>query len=249
MSARSSSSTPQIRLRSCGPALRQQVEIVDQPRHRRIVAVGGLGLERQAFGERARADPGRLEVLDDRQRLLDPLDGLAGWRRRCRRAARSDSRSRRAFRRSSARDRRPAPARREAGRADARRASRRNIRRGRNRTPSSPPPESTTSEKLSVSSASLVQSTSSGRSSSAWPDDQIVGAGIVGRFVAVVARRSRNPRRPARLALLVGARFEQRVLRQFLGDERVELEVRQLQQLDRLRQLGRQHQLLRLADA
>ena len=48
---------------------------------------------------------------------------------------------------------------------------------------------------------------------------------------------------------LVGARFEQRVLRKLLGEEGVELEVRQLQQLDGLPKLGRQDQLLRLADA
>ena len=61
-----------------GAALRQQVEIVDQPRHRRVVAVGGLGLQREAFGERPRADAGRVEALDDRQRLLDQRQRRAG---------------------------------------------------------------------------------------------------------------------------------------------------------------------------
>ena len=70
--------------------------------------------------------------------------------------------------------------------------------------PSSLPPDVTTSEKLSVSSASAVQSTSSGRSSSAWPSDQVVGAGIVRALrrrrlviagdVAAPAARRRLPR-------------------------------------------------------
>jgi hypothetical protein len=60
-----------------GATARQQVQIVDQPGHRRIVAVGGLGLEREAFGQRARADACRVEVLDDRQGLLNPLDGFS----------------------------------------------------------------------------------------------------------------------------------------------------------------------------
>ena len=55
-------------------------------------------------------------------------------------------------------------------------------------------------------------------------EDEVVGAGIVGRFVSLA-----NPRRrriAGGLALVVaGARFEQRVLRQLLGDKRLELEV------------------------
>ena len=61
-----------------GAALRQQVEIVDQPRHRRVVAVGGLRLQREAFGERPRADAGRFETLDQLQRLLDQRQRRAG---------------------------------------------------------------------------------------------------------------------------------------------------------------------------
>ena len=88
---------------------------------------------------------------------------------------------------------------------------------------------------------------SSGRSSSACAENQLVGAGIVGRLVAVDGF---GPRSFAGLALVVCRRgLEQRVLGHFLGDERLELEVAQLQQLDRLRQLRRQHQRLALADA
>jgi len=77
--------------------------------------------------------------------------------------------------------------------------------------------------------------------------DEVVGARVVGGLVAriLVAHEVGG----GLFIRLVGARLEQRILRQFLGDERVELEVAELQQLDRLGQLGRQHQLLRLADA
>ena len=47
----------------------------------------------------------------------------------------------------------------------------------------------------------------------------------------------------------LGSCLEQRVLRQFLRNEGVELEIAELEELDRLAQLGRQDQLLRLADA
>ena len=52
--------------------LGQHVEIVDQHRHARIVAVGLLCLQREAFGQRARAHPGRIEPLHHRQHILDP---------------------------------------------------------------------------------------------------------------------------------------------------------------------------------
>ena len=52
------------------PPLGQQVEIGDQPGHRRVVAVGCLGLQRDAFLQAARGDTGRIERLDQRQRLL-----------------------------------------------------------------------------------------------------------------------------------------------------------------------------------
>ncbi len=48
-----------------------QIEIVDQPGHAGIVAVRFLGLQRQAFAQRSRADPGGIERLDRGQRLLD----------------------------------------------------------------------------------------------------------------------------------------------------------------------------------
>ena len=50
---------------------REQVEIVDQPRHAGIVAIGFASLERKAFGKTARTDPGGIEALDDRQHRLD----------------------------------------------------------------------------------------------------------------------------------------------------------------------------------
>ena len=58
-----------LELRQRAP--REQFQIVDQPRHARVVAVCILRLERQTFGKVARADPGRLERLHRRQRGLD----------------------------------------------------------------------------------------------------------------------------------------------------------------------------------
>jgi len=52
------------------PPLGEQFQIVDQPRHRRVVAVGRLGLQRQAFGQVAGADSGRVERLDQGQCLF-----------------------------------------------------------------------------------------------------------------------------------------------------------------------------------
>jgi len=57
-------------------ALGQQVEIIDQPRHGRIVAVRRLGLQRETFGEISSAYPGRIEALDEPERLLDDRDWL-----------------------------------------------------------------------------------------------------------------------------------------------------------------------------
>ena len=77
--------------------------------------------------------------------------------------------------------------------------------------------------------------------------DEVVGARVVRRFVAgLLVRREL----PARLfgRLFVGPRFQQRVLRQLFGDERLELEVAELKQLYCLLQLRREDQLLRLAD-
>ena len=48
---------------------------------------------------------------------------------------------------------------------------------------------------------------------------------------------------------LVGAGLEQRVLGDLFRDVAVELQVAELEQLDRLGELGRQQQLLRLANA
>ena len=52
-------------------ALGQQIEMVDQCPHRRIVAVALLELDREAFGQVARADAGRIERLQDGQHRLD----------------------------------------------------------------------------------------------------------------------------------------------------------------------------------
>ena len=71
MSARSSSPTPQIFLQRGEIALGQKIETRDQGLHRRIEAVALLELHRQAFGEIARADAGRIEALQHREHGLD----------------------------------------------------------------------------------------------------------------------------------------------------------------------------------
>ena len=77
-------------------------------------------------------------------------------------------------------------------------------------------------------------------------DHELVRAGL-GRFVAK-SRQPRATRRVDAAVIVAGRRFEQRVLRHFLRDHRFELEIGQLQQADRLRQLRRQDQRLGLAD-
>ena len=75
--------------------------------------------------------------------------------------------------------------------------------------------------------------------------DEVVGARIVRRIVVF----GRFRRRRIRAVAIVGsATFQQRIARHFLGDVGVQLEVAELQQLDRLGQLGRQHQRLALPD-
>ena len=60
------------------------------------------------------------------------------------------------------------------------------------------------------------------------PEDQIVGAGIVRRLVAVDVVRGEIAGAAAHRGSS-DRRFEQRVLRQLLGDEGVELEIAELQ--------------------
>ena len=69
-------------------ALGQQIETADQRLHRRIEAVALLELDREAFGEIARADARRIEALQDREHRLDlgqRRAELLGDRRRDRR--------------------------------------------------------------------------------------------------------------------------------------------------------------------
>ena len=182
-----------MRFRSFVRPLREQIEIVDQPRHRRVVAVGRLGLEREAFGEVARADARRVEVLDQRQRLLDQLELLASARGDVAQRDVSDSRSPRASSTIS----RGEPAdgaaeRRAAGRADARRARFAGIFQPVEveRLVAAAPPVPT-SAKLSVSSAaSLPVAVERPVVVAAQRQDQLVGAGLVG----APRRRSRGPR-------------------------------------------------------
>ena len=51
-------------------AARDHLQIADQLGHRRIVAIGFARLQGDALGERARADAGRIERLDQHQRLF-----------------------------------------------------------------------------------------------------------------------------------------------------------------------------------
>ena len=52
-------------------ALGQEIEMADQRLHRRIEAVALLELDREAFGEIARAHAGRIEGLQDGEHGLD----------------------------------------------------------------------------------------------------------------------------------------------------------------------------------
>ena len=131
------------------------------------------------------------------------------------------------------------PRRRGAGRSDARRATPRNIRTRSKSNASSPPPDVTTSVKLSVSSASDCQSMSSGRSSSAWPMMRSSAPGSSGASSLSVARPvARNRRRGVLVVLVRAAASSSGFFGNLLGDEGFELEVAQLQQLDRLASAG-----------
>ena len=71
ISVRSSSPTPQMR-RSAGEiALGEQIEPADQRLHRRVEAVALAELDREAFGEIARAHARRIERLQDAQHRFD----------------------------------------------------------------------------------------------------------------------------------------------------------------------------------
>ena len=75
--------------------------------------------------------------------------------------------------------------------------------------------------------------------------DQAVRPGRVGSLVAKFAILADND--VAGRAALARPRFQQRVLGQFLGDHRLDLEVAEGEQLDRLLQLLGHYQLLRNA--
>ena len=84
MSSRSSSSTPQIRFSACEIAPGQQFEVGDKRLHGRIEAVARRKLQRQAFGEVAGKQAGRIEGLADRQHpstsarpIAEPFGDLA----------------------------------------------------------------------------------------------------------------------------------------------------------------------------
>ncbi len=77
MSARSSSPTPQTFFRRRKIALGHKVEARDQSLHRRVEAIAFLELYRQAFGEIARADSGRIETLQNAEHGLDFADAGA----------------------------------------------------------------------------------------------------------------------------------------------------------------------------
>jgi hypothetical protein len=64
-------------------ALGEEVEIIDQRRHGRVVAVNFLRLQRNAFSETARSHAGGIEGVDHRQhglciseRYAEPVSGL-----------------------------------------------------------------------------------------------------------------------------------------------------------------------------
>ena len=110
------------------------------------------------------------------------------------------------------------------------------------RLPAAPPPPPT-SAKLSVSSAAALPVACRAAGRPPPGGDQVVGAGDR-RLVRRSRGHSRHARRSPPRAAFAAAAFEQRVLGQCLGDQGLELEVGQRQQLDRLLQLRRHHQRL-----
>ncbi len=73
---------------ACDIALGQQIQMLDQRLHRRVVTVEFAELDRQALAQVSRADAGRIEFLQHRQHRFDivgrgaePLGGLAQIRR------------------------------------------------------------------------------------------------------------------------------------------------------------------------
>ena len=134
--------------------------------------------------------------------------------------------------------------RRGAGRADVRRAKPRNIEAGRNqRLPRRP---MTSRRRRSCRSRALPPSS---RRRAACRRPPVRGSGR--RHPGSLGASSPSPSSARSAAggllavVLAGRALEQRVLRQLLGDERLELEVAELQQLDRLLELRRHHQGLR----
>ena len=73
MSLRSSSSTPQILRKAAKSRLATSGRLRDHGGHGRIETVLLAQLQRQTFGEVARADSRRLEGLDQSNGLFDPL--------------------------------------------------------------------------------------------------------------------------------------------------------------------------------
>ena len=95
MSARSSSPTPQIFLSAAKSRRASRSSRVISACIAGIVAVALLELDRQAFGEIARANAGRVEGLQDGQDGFDLGDAGTELLRRARRDRSSDSRPRR----------------------------------------------------------------------------------------------------------------------------------------------------------
>ena len=77
MSRRSSSDDARDALQRDEIVGGEEMQIVDQGRHRRIAAVAVLQLERQAFAQVAGEHAARLEALQHAKRLLDQLDRRA----------------------------------------------------------------------------------------------------------------------------------------------------------------------------
>jgi hypothetical protein len=239
--------------RANSPA-RDEIEIVDQPRHAGVVAVRLARLQREAFAQGARADPGRVQRLDQFERALDL----------CRRDAQFfGEREEIAGEIAGLVDLADQPRRDERlalvmrGRADliGEIFGQRGVAIG---------------AVLEIGWAFLGHPARAGRAAPvalislvartgigverARRDVERLGAveaavaAVLARFGGRVAIASAVAATIAIAALVAGlAHLEQRIALQRFADEGLDLQVGQRQQLDRLLQLRRHHQRLRLA--
>ena len=220
----------------------------DHTRHRRVVPIGLARLDRNTFGKVAPADPRRVETLHPRQHALDqrqrhpePLRDLGQVGAQI--AGLVDQRD------QLLGDHRLQPAEALADLREQMAVQRFVLAR-----------EAVEIDALAVATrqADIVARAVVVKAFGGHIDVEIVGGAAIRRQGMVGVERcrlgyrrivTRTVIRIARTAIAIaGRRIEQRITLERLGEIGFEFEVRQRQQLDRLLQLRRHHQRLRLAE-